>query len=296
VCCAPAGNIFAVYAADKIVRVFDFKTGKIKRKYDESIASYQRQAAAAGGVDGTSSTLDMGRKIAIEKELDATPDLLKQCTMAFDESGNFLIYGSLGGIKIVNVVTNTVAKVLGGNESGERFLTVALYQGIPKVDVQYLLSQKGAKASTTTVDDSAKAQIPDPTMFCTSLKKRRFYCFSRREPDESEVTRDVLNERPTEEERITATDTLDRSLAREAIIRTTRGDINLKLFAAECPKTIENFVTHARSGYYNNVIFHRVIKGFMLQVSLSLVASSIFYSLIFLPFFCTSLPLYIFTL
>jgi peptidylprolyl isomerase domain and WD repeat-containing protein 1 len=37
------------------------------------------------------------------------------------------------------------------------------------------------------------------------------------------------------------------------------------LFGHECPRTIENFVGHAKSGYYDNVIFHRVIKGFMLQ-------------------------------
>jgi len=32
-----------------------------------------------------------------------------------------------------------------------------------------------------------------------------------------------------------------------------------------CPKTIENFVTHCRNGYYNGHIFHRIIKQFMLQ-------------------------------
>jgi len=44
-----------------------------------------------------------------------------------------------------------------------------------------------------------------------------------------------------------------------------QGDVTLRLFPEECPRTIENFTTHARNGYYDNVIFHRVIKGFMLQ-------------------------------
>eukprot|EP00624_Nannochloropsis_granulata_P005930 evm.model.NODE_42115_length_10595_cov_24.965267.4 len=43
------------------------------------------------------------------------------------------------------------------------------------------------------------------------------------------------------------------------------GDIHLKLFKEECPRTIENFVGLARKGYYDNVLFHRVIKGFMVQ-------------------------------
>jgi peptidylprolyl isomerase domain and WD repeat-containing protein 1 len=42
------------------------------------------------------------------------------------------------------------------------------------------------------------------------------------------------------------------------------GDIHIKLFP-EVPKTLENFCEHARSGYYDGVIFHRVISNFMLQ-------------------------------
>lgn len=49
----------------------------------------------------------------------------------------------------------------------------------------------------------------------------------------------------------------------KAVIQTTLGDINIRLFPDECPKTIENFHVHAKNGYYNGVIFHRVIKGFM---------------------------------
>jgi len=48
-------------------------------------------------------------------------------------------------------------------------------------------------------------------------------------------------------------------------VTTTLGDIYFKLFSSECPKTCENFVTHCRNGYYDGVVFHRVIKGFMVQ-------------------------------
>lgn len=50
-----------------------------------------------------------------------------------------------------------------------------------------------------------------------------------------------------------------------ATIHTTMGDIKVKLFPKEAPKTVENFVTHAKNGYYNGIIFHRVIKDFMIQ-------------------------------
>lgn len=46
---------------------------------------------------------------------------------------------------------------------------------------------------------------------------------------------------------------------------TTMGNIKIRLFPQFAPKTVENFVTHAKDGYYNNTKFHRVIKDFMIQ-------------------------------
>jgi peptidylprolyl isomerase domain and WD repeat-containing protein 1 len=101
--------------------------------------------------------------------------------------------------------------------------------------------------------------------------------------------RDIFNEKPTQEERSKTTQSRAH-LASTAIIRTTFGDIHLALFpdkyvqyircgalnccrwradscfaVLRCPKTVENFVTHSRNSYYNGHIFHRVIKGFMIQ-------------------------------
>lgn len=50
-----------------------------------------------------------------------------------------------------------------------------------------------------------------------------------------------------------------------AVMHTSMGDITIKLFPEYAPKTVENFVTHAKNGYYNGLIFHRVIKDFMIQ-------------------------------
>ncbi len=50
-----------------------------------------------------------------------------------------------------------------------------------------------------------------------------------------------------------------------AILHTTMGDITIKLFPEKAPKTVENFTTHIKNGYYNGLIFHRVIKDFMIQ-------------------------------
>ncbi len=50
-----------------------------------------------------------------------------------------------------------------------------------------------------------------------------------------------------------------------AVIKTNMGNIELELFADKTPKTVENFVGLAEKGYYNGVIFHRVIDNFMIQ-------------------------------
>ncbi|MBE6766856.1 MAG: peptidylprolyl isomerase [Ruminococcaceae bacterium] len=49
------------------------------------------------------------------------------------------------------------------------------------------------------------------------------------------------------------------------IMHTTMGDIKIRLFPEHAPKAVENFITHAKNGYYNGLKFHRVIKDFMIQ-------------------------------
>lgn len=52
---------------------------------------------------------------------------------------------------------------------------------------------------------------------------------------------------------------------KKAVIKTNRGDMTFVLFPEVAPKAVENFVTHAKDGYYDGLIFHRIIKDFMIQ-------------------------------
>ncbi len=60
---------------------------------------------------------------------------------------------------------------------------------------------------------------------------------------------------------------LDKPVSGETIatMKTSMGDIKIRLFTELAPKTVENFTTHAKNGYYDGLIFHRVIKDFMIQ-------------------------------
>ncbi len=59
--------------------------------------------------------------------------------------------------------------------------------------------------------------------------------------------------------------TIDLAKSYSATLHTNHGDISIDFDAASSPLTVNNFVFLARDGFYDGVIFHRVIKGFMIQ-------------------------------
>ena len=59
--------------------------------------------------------------------------------------------------------------------------------------------------------------------------------------------------------------TIDMSASYTAVIRTNLGSMTLELFAKDAPKTVNNLVFLAQAGFYDGIIFHRVMPGFMIQ-------------------------------
>ena len=53
--------------------------------------------------------------------------------------------------------------------------------------------------------------------------------------------------------------------ATQVLLKTTQGDIQIELFEKEAPVSSQNFVQYAKTGFYKDTIFHRVIPGFMIQ-------------------------------
>ena len=101
-----------------------------RRVYDESpdaAAELQR----AGGPAFRLEAIDFGRRLAAERERVADPGALAS-NAVFDDSGHFLLVPTLLGIKVINLETNRVVRVLGKVESTERFVRVALFQGVPR--------------------------------------------------------------------------------------------------------------------------------------------------------------------
>ncbi|KAF8899702.1 peptidyl-prolyl cis-trans isomerase [Mucidula mucida] len=258
---SPDSSSFVTFSLpDRQIRVFSFLSGKLTRKYDESLTAIQEMQQAGTAVYKVED-MEFGRRLATERELELPgPDGLipgHWSNAVWDESGAFILYPSLLGIKVLNIVTNRVVRLLGKDEA-IRFLNISIYQGAP------------AKRSVTTMAMAASANPiladkaqRDPNMFCTAYKRPRFYIFTRSEPDNKEGERDVFNEQIASAAPIASNG--PSPLANSATMHTTLGDIHMRLFPQQAPKAVENFVGHSRSGYFEGVIFHRVIPKFMIQ-------------------------------
>ncbi len=77
-------------------------------------------------------------------------------------------------------------------------------------------------------------------------------------------TATTTENRPVEKAEVKPISNSTKSMT-TAIITTNKGAITIEFFAATKPKTVENFITLAKKGFYNGTRFHRVIKGFMVQ-------------------------------
>ncbi|GJJ15566.1 hypothetical protein Clacol_009844 [Clathrus columnatus] len=239
--------------SDRQIRVFNFLSAKMTRKYDESLTAIQ-EIQQLGASLNKLDDMEFGRRLAVERDLEKEEGKKAASTInaIWDES-------------VVNILTNRVVKLLGKDETC-RWLNLSIYQGAP--------AKQGLKTVAMTASANpilAEKEARDPTLFCTAYKRQRFYMFTRSEPEDNKGgDRDVFNEKPTREEQTVAHSEpiqgtgLSR-VAGSAVLHTTEGDIHLRLFPDKVPKAVENFVGHARSGYYEGVIFHRVMPKFMIQ-------------------------------
>ncbi|ALC40753.1 CG3511, partial [Drosophila busckii] len=252
----PDGKRFAAISTDRKVRMFQFNTGKLLRVFDEALATYTQLQQTPHALPN----MEFGRRMAAERDLEKTAQNIT-LNILFDSTGHFLLYPTMLGIKVINVATNRCAAILGKTDN-IRPLHIALFQGrIRRQKAAITLEQEASE------NPALQNLLIDPTAFCTAYKKNRFYLYSRRLPsDLQDVDRDIFNEKPSKEDIIAVPEAqVTQRIFENVVLHTTKGDIHMKLFFKEVPKTVENFCVHAKNGYYNGHIFHRVIKGFMVQ-------------------------------
>ena len=258
---SPTGTQFATFSfPDRKVRVFDFASGKLYRTYDESVATITEMQQAGTLSAEPLDPLEFGRRIAVERELEH-PAVQNKINVIFDESGHFVLYGSILGTKVINTLSNRVVKLY-GREEPFRPLNIALYQGQP--DKKGVVTVQMAASENPLL---AEAEARDAMLACTGSGKVRFYMFTN-DDNISKSDRDVHNEKPRNlnaAKKAQEEAEKESRMANAATIHTTMGDIHIRMFPQRAPKAVENFTVHSKNNYYNNIIFHRVIRKFMIQ-------------------------------
>ncbi|TKA27805.1 hypothetical protein B0A50_04906 [Salinomyces thailandicus] len=259
---SPTGKQFATLSfPDRKVRVFDFVSGKLYRTYDESIATITEMQQAGTLSSEPLEAVDFGRRIAVERELE-NPVVRNRLNVIFDDSGHFILYGSILGTKVINTFANRLVKLY-GREEPFRATNLALFQGQP--DKKDVVTVQMAASENPLL---AEAEARDAMLVTNGSGKVRFYMFTN-DTNISKADRDVHNEKPINIGLATKQKQEENQrnsrMAREATIHTTKGDIHIRLFPQHAPKAVENFTVHSRDKYYNGIIFHRIIRKFMIQ-------------------------------
>ncbi len=105
------GDLLALFGKDRVIRVYVFTTGKLYRKFFETLEKYaewQQQPAAGAGDRKKDSILALDkmeyeRRFAIEKELDKSIEHVSPPNVQFSDSDQYVFWSSYLGIKVVNL-------------------------------------------------------------------------------------------------------------------------------------------------------------------------------------------------
>jgi peptidylprolyl isomerase domain and WD repeat-containing protein 1 len=128
------GEYFAMFCKDKHFRIFKFKSGKLYKVYNESLKFYAENYHNILKNDITRlEKQDFDKRLSTEKEIDKLiekyVDLFPPLNIQFDETNHYIFYSTILGIKLIELHSNKLIKILGKNESAERFLSINLFQG-----------------------------------------------------------------------------------------------------------------------------------------------------------------------
>ena len=175
---------------------------------------------------------DYDSRVVIERQYLASNSYF---AVDFDDSGNIIAVPSMFGLKFISVQSGDLLRIIGRVEKHERFNSVSLLQN------EY------------------------PMGILTAFDKQRFYLFTTKPPES--FKRDVVNEKTVEKtsKSVKVKRTAPTKLPTIATLHTSYGSIKFEMYPDECPLTVENFVTHAKRGYFDNIKFHRVVRDFCVQ-------------------------------
>ncbi|KAI0560472.1 Cyclophilin type peptidyl-prolyl cis-trans isomerase/CLD [Gracilaria domingensis] len=250
---SPRGSQFVVVDQSCRIHIFQFLTGLRLSMVDLSLT-----AIRAAVTNNEYETFGLNNqhfedRLACETLLRKHEQMRAQNNVVFDETGQYVLYATVLGIHMIHVSSTSTVFIFGLNEHRYRFVNVSI-----------------CAADTIDRDNGIPTSL-QPLVVASAFDSQRIFLFGAAQV--SEKGRDVMNEPLyTASQSLSASPTelsnkklSPEQLPKRVTLHTSLGDIMLQLFAQQAPKTVQNFTTHARNGYYDGVIFHRVIRGFMVQ-------------------------------
>lgn len=249
---AKTGKYFAICCSDWSVRIFDVNTGKIIQTIADDMPSVlpivSKNQKSDSNNDGENKNIftekdlygldqdDYDSRVLIERQYRAS---ISYYCVEFDDTGNIILFPSMFGLKYISVHTGEILRMIGKVEKHERFNSVSLLQNQSNDEI--------------------------PMAILTAFEKQRFYLFTTKPPESSK--RDVVNEKSIEKQSksIRVKKVAPAKLPTIATLHTSFGSIKFEMYPDECPLTVENFVTHSKRGYYDNIRIHRVVRDFCIQ-------------------------------
>ncbi|CUM66382.1 uncharacterized protein PRCAT00004046001 [Priceomyces carsonii] len=222
---------------DNLIRIFNVRSGKLLHKFEESLSSYEELV----------DYKQLSRERALYSNKNG--NFMKARNIIFTKG--LLIFGSILGIKVLDMDSGQVLKVYGSEDQKElniRLNQVAFFEN----NAFTTLTSKTISAENPLINSNLNK---GSLLIASPVSSKSFFVFG-------DSTVDVSQKENSS--RLVSESESPKDITR-AILHTSVGDIKIKLFSKLAPKTVENFIKLCESRYYNNVIFHRVIKDFMVQ-------------------------------
>ena len=254
-----SGRLFWVITDSLIVNVFNTKSAKIITEINMVSDEVKDLLTKFTSIDKT----EFSKKAKVEEEFleKLKSDFKQKIKLDFDESETLLIFPTSFGIAIFDITQGVFCRLVGSREKLDLTVGICVFQG------EKFSNNKGVIGSGGV---SSQMKESDPLILSWCFKKQKFCLYSKRQP-EVEVKKGESNPRDITNEKVRnlnekghkqATVSINQGVSK-VVISTTLGDIHVKLFPQFAPRAVENFVTHAKKGYYDNCLFHRVVKGYI---------------------------------
>ncbi|RLV87986.1 Peptidyl-prolyl cis-trans isomerase cyp15 [Meyerozyma sp. JA9] len=163
-------------------------------------------------------------------------------TIVFGTDTPILAYTAARGIEFLDIESGVVLKTLGEQDQKEKNIVLDKFVWCSASDMSGL-SAEILTSNNTLLNQKLEK---NPVVVASATNTSRLFIFGQNGSN-STGSRSPIKPYPS------------------VTLHTTKGDIKLVLFQDKAPRAVENFLSLCRARYYNQVLFHRVIKGFMIQ-------------------------------